>query len=261
MSDWTIKTLWIGDTLSTIEQLSLASFVYHGHTLELYTYNPVANVPDGVSVRDANDILGEKLIFSYKSRPSYAAFANWFRWVMLSRDGGIWVDTDVVCLRPFDFSQDLVVGWEEHGRVNNAVVGGKAGNPLFDLLRRQCERPNDFLPYDSSKQKRRKLIRKFLQGNQRGNLKWGETGPSGLSAAMEHLDLLHHALPVTAFYPIHSRCWNTIFDATYPDPEKYFPDTYAIHLWNEMIRRNPGYGKDQTYAENSLIEILKRRYL
>ena len=37
--------------------------------------------------------------------------------------------------------------------------------------------------------------------------------------------------------------------------------SYAIHLWNEMIRRKPGFDKDRTYPERSLIEELKRRYL
>ncbi|NND55254.1 MAG: hypothetical protein HKN56_09840 [Gammaproteobacteria bacterium] len=258
---WTIRTLWVGDSLSTIERLALASFVYHQHDVELYTYNEVKGVPDGVTVRDANRILDGSLIFTYKSRPSYAAFANWFRYRLLHEHGGIWIDTDVVCLKPFEFSGPLIAGREEYGRVNCAVLGGEPGHPLFAALAQQCENPNDFLPYDTPKQKRRKVFRRYLQGNQRGNLKWGETGPGGLTSAMQHTGLFDIALPVTAFYPVHSRCWDTIFDLTYPDPAKFFPESYAIHLWNEMIRRNPDYGKDKTYEHGSLIEALKRQYL
>jgi hypothetical protein len=92
-------------------------------------------------------------------------------------------------------------------------------------------------------------------------LRWGETGPEGLTRAVEYFGYLDRALPVTAFYPIHYKCWNNIFDTTYPKPEPYFPDSYAIHLWNEMLRRKPGFNKDMTYPEHSLIEELKRRYL
>lgn len=261
MPGWTIKALWIGSSLSKIEQLSLASFVYHGHKTELFAYEDIQGVPSGVTLRDANQILPEAKIFKYKSRPSYACFANWFRYEMLYREGGIWVDTDVVCLKPFDMQFELLAGWEQLGKINNAVIGANAGDPLFEFLSAQCKEPNTPLPYDNRRDRRRKFLRRYFQGNQQGNLKWGETGPIGLTKAMQHFKRLEQVLPVTAFYPIHPTCWNTIFDTTYPSVDRYFPDSYAIHLWNEMIRRTPGYGKDKTYPTNSLIEVLKQKYL
>ncbi|WP_048691577.1 glycosyltransferase [Catenovulum maritimum] len=259
---WTIKALWIGERLSLIEQVSLASFVKNGHKVELFTYGKVQNIPEGVIVRDANEILAENKIYKYKKKPSYAGFANWFRYLMLYKEGGVWIDTDVVCLKPFDFDTDLFFGKEQFDKVNCAVVGAKPGLEIFNFLANQVENPNDFLPYDTTREKRRKLFRKYIEGNKRGNVKWGETGPIGFTKALEHFGLFEkHKLPMTAFYPIHSTCWDNIFDETFPTPEPYFPDTYAIHLWNEMMRREDGFSKDATYSENSLIECLKRRYL
>jgi hypothetical protein len=37
-------------------------------------------------------------------------------------------------------------------------------------------------------------------------------------------------------------------------------DVYAVHLWNEMWRRNQR-DKDETYDPGCLYEQLKRRYL
>lgn len=258
---WTIKMLWVGSVLSTIERLALSSFLHHGHEVHLFTYEPVNGVPEGVLVRDANEILPESSIFQYAGRRSYAAFANWFRYEMLLREGGVWVDTDVVCLKPFDFEIQPVFGREQADRVNNAVLGGDAGLELFAELGRLAADPNLLLPSDTVREKRRKLRRRYLQGNRRGNIRWGETGPQALTRAAQALGCFDRALPVTAFYPIHSLCWTTIFDETYPSPERYFPDSYAIHLWNEMLRRTPGFEKDRTYPSNSLIEELKRRYL
>ena len=260
-SPWIIKSLWVGDSLSIIEQLALSSFIHHGHQVELFTYNDIANIPAGVIIRDANEILGEDSIFMYKKRPSYAAFANWFRYVMLYKEGGVWIDTDVVCLKPFDFEADIFFGMEQYDKINNAVIGSKAGIDLFDFLANQAAAPNNFLPYDTTREKRRKLIRRYLKGNGRGDLKWGETGPTGLTRALNYFGYQDYALPTTAFYPIHSTCWNNIFDETYPQPEPYFPDSYAIHIWNEMMRRKPGFDKNSQYPKNSLIEELKRRYL
>ncbi len=258
---WTIKSLWIGDSLSPIEQLALSSFIHHGHSVELFTYGKVRNIPSGVTLRNGEEILAKKKIFMYNKRPSYAAFANWFRYVMLYKEGGVWIDTDVVCLQPFNFQQAIFFGNEQHDKINNAVIGALPNMEIFDFLANQAANPNQFLPFDTIRDKRRKLVRKFLRGNKRGDLKWGETGPIGLTRAINHYNLMENVLPITAFYPIHSSCWTTIFDETYSDPSRYFPDSYAIHLWNEMMRRKPGFNKGKTYAYNSLIEGLKRQYL
>lgn len=261
MKKWTIKALWVGSELSLIEQLSLASFVKSGHDVQLFTYGDVANVPEGVSLRDGNEILGEENVFMYNKKPSYSGFANWFRYEMLYREGGVWVDTDVVCLKKFDFDSQMFFGLEQSDAVNCAVVGAEPGIPMFQFLSEQVRHPNRFLPYDGFKEKKRKIFRKYIKGNKRGDLKWGESGPRGFTNALRHFNYFEQALPITAFYPVHSSCWTSIFDATYPDPSRYFPDTYAIHLWNEMIRRMDGFDKNSTFREDSLIEALKRQYL
>jgi len=258
---WTIKTLWIGPSLSVIEQLSLTSFIKCGHRVELFTYDEIQNIPEGVILRDGNEILSETKIFKYKARPSYAGFSNWFRYVMLFKEGGVWVDTDVVCLKPFDFDTDLFFGMQQADYFNVAVLGAEPEIEILGFLAKQAEDPNKFLPYDTFNDKRKKLKRKYLQGNHRGNIRWGELGPNGFTKAINYFGYSGRALPLTAFYPIHYTCWPTIFDQTYPSVDAYFPDSYAIHLWNEMMRGKKGFDKDKTYHENSLIEELKRRYL
>src|SRR5690348_5090275 len=101
-----IQGLWVGDRLSTMERLSIASFLALGHEYHLYVYRPVANVPAGTCVKDAREILPESMIFQYRKRPSYAGFANFFRYKLLLDRGGWWVDTDAVCLRALDFADD-----------------------------------------------------------------------------------------------------------------------------------------------------------
>src|SRR5205823_1893528 len=52
-----IQGLWIGPQLSIMEQLSIASFLRNGHDYHLYIYNELPNVPKGVVIRDASEIL------------------------------------------------------------------------------------------------------------------------------------------------------------------------------------------------------------
>ena len=61
----------------------VVSFLAHGHDFHLYTYAPIDNVPEGVVMQDANDILPASMIFQYRDHSSYAGFANFFRYKLL----------------------------------------------------------------------------------------------------------------------------------------------------------------------------------
>src|SRR5215213_329764 len=103
-----LQTLWIGPRLSAMEQLSIQSFLRHGHELHLYTYGDVEGVPRGTVLRDANEILPRERIFVYRDFPSVSGFSNFFRYKLLLERGGWWVDADMVCVRPFDFDSPHV---------------------------------------------------------------------------------------------------------------------------------------------------------
>ena len=96
-----IQSLWIGGSLSKIEQLCINSFLKNNHEFHLYTYGEVQNIPEGTTVKDANEIINSSEIFTYNGG-SYAGFADWFRWELLYKKGGFWVDTDVICIKPID---------------------------------------------------------------------------------------------------------------------------------------------------------------
>ena len=97
-----IQSLWIGTNLSSLERVSIQSFLDHGHQYHLYAYQELANVPAGAVLKDANEIFSASLIFQYKEHKTYAAFSNVFRYKLLLERGGVWADTDVISLRPFD---------------------------------------------------------------------------------------------------------------------------------------------------------------
>ncbi|MCF8323269.1 MAG: hypothetical protein K9I26_09045, partial [Flavobacterium sp.] len=102
-----IQSLWIGDTLSLNEQLCITSFLFHGHEFHLYTYGTIKNVPDDTIIKDANRIIPSDKIFKYR-KGSYAGFADWFRYKLLFEKGGFWVDTDVICMKPFLFDSNII---------------------------------------------------------------------------------------------------------------------------------------------------------
>jgi len=102
-----IQSLWIGDELSSIEKLCINSFLKNGHPFHLYTYSNVKGVPKGTTILDANTIIPKSKIFRY-ANGSVACFADYFRYKLLFDKGNWWVDTDVICLKPFNFKEKYV---------------------------------------------------------------------------------------------------------------------------------------------------------
>jgi len=255
-----IQSLWIGKELSNIEQLCIASFLKNGHEFHLYTYGEVKSIPEGTIIKDAKKIILEKDIFK-NNAGSLAIFADWFRWELLYQKGGFWVDMDVVCLQPFTFEGDIIFGLENSSKSAIGVLKFPAKHKLTNFLRNMCDKPNTLLPYDSTKQKLIKLKRRFL-GNHRGNVTWGEAGgPIGFSKALKHLAIKNKAQPYIYFYPVHHSCWEAIFDETFKHDVALFNNSYAIHLWNEMMRRDNTFDKDACFPEESLFEQLKTKYM
>ncbi len=210
-------------------------------------------------IEDANAIIPESEIF--KVQGSYAPFADWFRHKLVSVTGGFWVDTDVVCLRKFEFDEAMVFGLMETDYANIAVMRFPIGHIVTTTLAEACNNPNCILPYDDFRTRKRKLIRKYLLGNRRNNTKYGEPGgPDGFSAILKHFELLARAKPFFYFYPIHYTCWKSFFDRTFEKTAQLFEASYAIHMWTEHLARN-GVDKDATFESGSLYEQLKRRYL
>ena len=80
-----IQSLWVGGELSKMEQLCAKSFVDNGHTYHLYTYGDVKNIPEGVIIKDGNEIVDKSEIFRYKNG-SFSAFSNP---AMIARKKGI----------------------------------------------------------------------------------------------------------------------------------------------------------------------------
>lgn len=239
-----IQMLWIGPRLSTLERLSIASFLGNGHPVRLFTYGDVEGIPAGVEHHDGREILPAGSVFTYADgfgKGSYAGFANLFRYKLLLDHGGYWSDTDTVCLRPFDFKADYVIGRERNppdpasGRQTERLAIGVLKVPPNARVMLEC--------YAIADEADKSL------------LQWGETGPELVTKRFQRHGLEVHALPPDVFYPVD--WWNT------PDlvtkPLQVGPATYAVHLWNQLWRAK-GLDKDADYPAGCAYEMLKRRY-
>jgi hypothetical protein len=251
---------WHGPPLTRVERLSMRSWLANGHPLVLHVYAEPVGVPAGVRIADARELLPEAALFAHAGTGSYALFADWFRYRLLAQRGGLWADTDTVCLRPLDYAQAELYAWEDERQLNNAILGLPAGHALARWMADCCEHPNRFRPYDDLRARFRKLKRRLLPGGGRSRLKWGETGPAGLTAAARHLGCLDLALPAWHFYPVTWRDWRSVFEPGSAGMEPGLQRSRALHLYNEMMRREPGFDKDGRFPADSLFEALCARY-
>jgi hypothetical protein len=255
-----IAGLWIGPRLSAVERLCIRSFQAHGHNFVLYAYDDIADVPPGTEVRDANEVIPASETRPFIERGNIANFADWFRWELLRNKGGYWVDMDMVCLAPFDFSEPVIFGWQQDNVSATGVLRFPVGHPALDEMVDRSLHPNRIRSGDSKPRKLKKLVRKLL-GNSRARISWAEAGgPNGFRSVIKSHDLTRFGQPYTVFYPVyHTQFWS-MFDDTFADDTRFFKRTRAIHLWNEVGKRYFNWDKDATYHPNSLIEQLKRRY-
>jgi hypothetical protein len=232
-----IQGLWIGPQLSVMEELSIASFLQNGHEYHLYVYDRVKNVPVGTIIRDANEILPSSKIFQYKHSPSYAGFANFFRYKLLLERGGWWADTDTICLKPFNFSEEYVFATEIFKGlevVTAGIIKAPSGSEAMAYAWEVCGSKNP------------------------ESLVWGETGPKLMAQAVARFSLQKYETPHYVFCPLAFQDWHRVLE-----PEGQISldnDSYAIHLWNEKWRESRQ-DKNGRYPETCLYEQLKRRYL
>jgi hypothetical protein len=232
-----IQGLWVGDRLPIMQQLSIASFLAHGHDYHLYTYTRMDKVPEGTVLKDAREILPESAVFRNAARDTYAAFSDFFRYKLLLDKGGWWADLDMVCLRPFDFADDYVFSSEHElclESTNSGVIKAPKGAQVIAFA------------WDTCQQKDKR------------NLTWTEVGPDLLGESVERFGLQRHVKPAITFCALLSDNWHFVVR---PHHEFCFrPYTYAIHLWHEVWRYH-GWNVDHDYAPGSLYEQLKSKYL
>ncbi len=101
-----VHSLWCGPVpLGLFQKLACKSFMAHGHPFVLWTYTRSLEVPAGVEVRDARDVLPESAVYTVpgpRGGPSLAFFSDLFQLILLHRFGGWFSQMDVACLRPLE---------------------------------------------------------------------------------------------------------------------------------------------------------------
>ncbi|HEV2865715.1 MAG TPA: hypothetical protein VGX37_04315, partial [Allosphingosinicella sp.] len=216
------------------ERACMRSVLRHGHPLSLFCYEAPGDVPQGVELRDAAEILPATLVVRHRSG-SVALFANRFRYELQRRGEGLWVDADTYLVRPLDLDRPYLFGWEDERSIANGVLLTPPDSPLLGPLLAVFEE-REVPPWLEPRARlaaRWRLWRTGRTGIEQ--MPWGSAGPRALTHVARKLGLDRWALPPSVLYPVHWRDAQWIRDPARTLDEVVRADTIAVHLWNHCI--------------------------
>jgi hypothetical protein len=230
------NALWIGERLSELAAACLSSFVELGHTVRLHVYEPVKGVPAGVVLADAAAIVPQYRMIRHRGSGSYALFADLFRFELLARGLGLWIDCDVLCVRPLIADKAFVFGYESDTRIGTSVLKLPADSSILADLRAIFTTPNWKPPWNDWKRNLRDDVRYALSSDYGVSaMSWGIAGPRALTYFAGQYSLDDVACPKDVFYPVG---FNSASDLSKPEVEiarLITSRTLCIHLWASRI--------------------------
>ncbi|WP_081803685.1 glycosyltransferase [Halotalea alkalilenta] len=233
-----IHAFWIGKQLGPIASACLKSFVVHGHRVMLHAYQPISDLPDGVEWCNAESVLSNEKVFQHSASGSFALFSDLFRYELLSRETGVYVDCDVYCVAPIELpDHGYLFGLENDYRLNGAVLAAPRDSVFIAELLRSARDPY-LIPEWMSKSRRHKLwLRKRLGFPvRREKMKWGTLGPAAITHFARKLDLIRYAKPVDVLYPIGYDRVSQLLDPGLMLNDLLTSRSCCIHLFNEVLK-------------------------
>lgn len=234
----TIAMLWMEGPLSYLEQLCVKSFVDAGHPVVLYHYGPLQNVPDGVELANADDILPRTNFLTHERTGSPALHSDVFRYRMLEKsDNTIWADTDAYCYRPFETPNGHFYGWESSKHVNGGVLGlPRDSDTLRELL--AFTRDEFSIPTYYGEEYAAELAAKKAAGNpvHAGEQPWGVWGPHAVTHFLHSTGEIKYALPQEALYPFTFKDRRLMLRRNLDTTPYITENTYSVHLYGRRMR-------------------------
>jgi mannosyltransferase OCH1-like enzyme len=132
-SPQTLQTFWHGQFMGAYQLLCLKSFVDRGHRVEVFSYETAATLPQWLTVRDAEEILPrEQILHPLPHAGQFAIHADLFRYALLHKCGGWWIDPDVMLMSPDLPAADIfLAAHNEFGVVPTAVLKFSKGHAVM----------------------------------------------------------------------------------------------------------------------------------
>jgi hypothetical protein len=217
-----VVTFWHGP-LDALRLTCLRSQVSAGHRVTVYSFDPLPGLPDGVGNAEAEAVLPH--VFSERLRPpqpdgswrdwTILQFSDFFRMRLMAKNMGLWLDADVLLLKPVEIDPAKpYFAWERPRQLGNSVLYLPPDDPIvtaFANLMAQDELTPDWL---ALRHRITFALRRLRGGSSRlSDIRVAIYGPASLTALARRANELQYALPKQSFYAVHA------------DPKRFFEQT------------------------------------
>ncbi|XP_066983360.1 lactosylceramide 4-alpha-galactosyltransferase-like [Macrobrachium rosenbergii] len=171
--------------------------------------------------------------------------SNMVRGALVWKWGGVYTDSDTICIRSTTKFTNAVGLYKDNG-VNGAVLIGQPRHQAFWMLM------------------------EYLKENFKGNV-WGHNGPEAITRVMKKLckgasfskiasneEGCQNMSLLTArhFYPVPFQQHKTfMLEREETDLEKLFKDSYVLHFWNKLTKKDP-----ITVGSKSILETAAKKF-
>lgn len=218
----TANFFWQG-IFGVYEKACISSFLKNNFKVQVFSYQNDMKIPAGAVLRDARDILPEKMLYTFdqsEQKGCMPGFANAFRYHLLKKEGGWWFDADLICLRDANIFMETIrakpkpvaVGRQDAKYINNAVIYSE-DECFVDAV--------------------------LMQLKKNGNVvEWGDNGPRLITKVVNDLGYQDIVDPCERYYPVNGNDLMNLYDPEFRDwCVLKTGNALTVHLWNEIIRR------------------------
>jgi len=225
-----VVTFWRGP-LDRLRQTCLRSQLAAGHKVTVYSFGAVPGLPAGVGQANAEAVL--PYAFSERLRPAQPdgswrdwttlQFSDFFRMRLMAQGAGLWLDADVLLLKPLEIDPNLpFFAWERPRQLGNSVLYLPRQSSIvtaFEKLMQQDELTPDWL---ALRHRLTFALHRLRGGSKRlSDIRVAIFGPAALTALARRSGELRCALPKKSFYAVHA------------DPDRFFSPCDFSTLLND----------------------------
>jgi hypothetical protein len=242
-----IVTFWHGP-MDALRQTCLRSQLAAGHKVTVYSFDTIPGLPAGIANADAEAILPHT--FSERLRPpqpdgswrdwTTLQFSDFFRMKLMAKNLGLWLDADVLLLRPVEIDPAKpYFAWERSRRLGNSVLYLPQHHQIVDAFEDLMEQEELTPEWLSLSHRLSFAIRRLSGGSQRlSDLRIAIYGPPALTMLARRSGDLRQALPKQSFYAVHSE------PKLFFEPSSYLgivadPNVIGLHISGKGRSKQP----------------------